>query len=528
MLIALSKFRVIAPWLAAIVSGILLAISFPPVEQPDAAWFCVVPLLIACGFASPKRGFQLGFVSGAVWWLGSIFWLTHVTFVGWFFLSLYCGLFTGLVGWLVAKWFRRFGHSSVGANLGLMLLVPLIWTGGEYFRCTFCSGFPWNPLGVALYRNLALIQLAAFGGAYLVSAVVVWMNIALATALLGYFARKGVFYRRTVPELLIGLVVLALCYTAGIRISREIPDGTRKLRIALIQPNVLQDEKWDQAKIKSIYEDLTDLMAKVRYCGDLDLVVFPETVVPDDLRYSEPSYKLIHDFATNGTPLFVGSMDAVYDESGHPKYLNSSMLIDTRGRLVEQYDKRHLVPFGEYVPLQNILPFIKALTPIEASFSPGSTSTVFHLDGPDTAFSALICFEDSIAQLSRESVRNGARLLINQTNDAWFDPSGCSRQHMAQCVFRCVENHVPAVRSANTGVSCHIDARGNIFPSHADVTDAIRTTGFLTPVVTMAPPDLPMTFYTRHGDLFGVAALVVTLFASLIAAMRREHKPLSA
>lgn len=501
--------------LSSVLSGVLLALAFPPAEASDLAWFSLVPVLWALRSATPKRGFQLGFTAGAVWWLGSIWWLSHVTFIGMVLLSLYCALFTGFFGWFVARWFARFGASSLPRNIGLMLLAPLVWAGGEYVRCTFASGFPWNPLGVSQFKNLALIQLSSFGGAYLVSALVVWMNVALATALLGYFARQGVFFRRAVPELLLGLLVIAPCYVAGFRLFRQVPEGESRIRVALIQPNIPQDEKWDEAKIATIYSQLSNLTETVSHLGKIDLIVWPETALPDDLRYSEPSYNLVRSLAAHGTPLLVGSMDVVYPDTGGQEYLNSSMLIDTQGRLVTQYDKRHLVPFGEYVPFRRLLPFMKAMTPIQASFSAGGTSTVFALEGTGASFSALICFEDAFAQLARESVRNGARLLINQTNDGWFDPSAASRQHMAQCVFRCVENRVPALRSANTGVSCAIGADGRI-----SVTLPVRNSGFDTKVVAPAPADLPLTFYTRRGDVFAVVALVVAVLASLLLLRR--------
>ncbi len=516
-----------APWFAAIASGILLAISFPPVEAGDAVWVSLVPLIIALRFAPPKLGLRLGFCAGAVWWLGAVFWLHHVTYVGWFLLALYCALYTGLFGWLVAKWFQRFGVSFL-ANLGLMIFAPLFWAGSEFVRYTFASGFPWNALGVALYRNVVLIQLASFGGAFLVSAVIVAMNVALATGMLGYFARRKLKgmpmvlgWIQRAPELLVGLLVLSLSYTAGAQILRTVPEGERTIRVALIQPAIPQDEKWDQEKMDFIYSRLTNLTQTVMHLGKLDLIVWPETALPDDLRYSEPSYNVVRDLATNGTPMLVGTMDVIFPDNGENIYLNSSMLVDSSARLVAQYDKRHLVPFGEYVPFRHLLPFMKAMTPIQASFSAGITSTVFRLENARAAFSALICFEDAISQLARESVRNGARLLINQTNDAWFDPSAGSRQHMAQCVFRCVENHVPALRSANTGVSCLIDARGRILPSLADAVSTRFCAAFYTHIVTLAPDDLPLTFYTRHGDVFAVAAMIVTLLAILLAKIRK-------
>lgn len=516
---ALKKFL---PWTAAVASGALTAIAYPPVEMPDAIWFAFVPLLIALRGAGAKRGFQLGFVAGAVAWLASIYWISHVTTFGMILLSLYCALYTGFFGALVAAWFRRFGVSFL-ANLALMLAAPLAWAGLEYVRCTFATGFPWNPLGVALYRNVALIQLASFGGAYLVSAVIILMNTGLACALVGYFTRKKepgfpfiLGWARRAPELLVALLAVVLCYVTGFRIFRSIPDGDRTIRVALIQPNIPQDEKWDEEKIQFIYARLHEQTTLAQYAGKFDLIVWPETALPDDLRYSEPSYNLVRSLVTNGSPILVGSMDTIHEDSGRQIYFNCSMLVDTHGRLIAQYDKRHLVPFGEYVPLQKYLPFIQAFTPIQASFTGGSTSTVFQLETANglARFSVLICFEDTIARLARESVRNGARLIINQTNDAWFDPSAASRQHMAQCVLRCVENRVPALRSANTGVSCHIDSRGRILPNRDVATSTVRTTGFYSHDVRPAPDNHPLTFYTRHGDVFALTALAL---AALLA-----------
>ncbi len=146
------------------------------------------------------------------------------------------------------------------------------------------------------------------------------------------------------------------------------------------------------------------------------------------------------------------------------------------------------------------------MTPIEDSFSAGTTSTVFQLRSPAVRFSSLICFEDTVARLARESVRNGARLLVNQTNDAWFDPSSGSRQHMAHCVLRCVENRVPAVRAANTGVTCAIDPYGRVYDTLEREDGDTVFPGFATTAVQVPGTAFVPTFYTQHGDAFGRAA----------------------
>jgi apolipoprotein N-acyltransferase len=165
---------------------------------------------------------------------------------------------------------------------------------------------------------------------------------------------------------------------------------------------------------------------------------------------------------------------------------------------------------------------MKAMTPIQESFNEGKTGTVFRLVSPDTAFSVLICFEDTIAKLARKMVRNGARMLVNQTNDAWFDPSSASRQHMAHCVFRCVENGVPAVRSANSGVTCHIDRRGQVIDILDDGEGHTLTHGFSTVEVMVAGADMPLTWYTRHGDVFAWACVAIAGLAWLALAGTRR------
>ncbi|MBU1908755.1 MAG: apolipoprotein N-acyltransferase, partial [Verrucomicrobia bacterium] len=322
--------------------------------------------------------------------------------------------------------------------------------------------------------------------------------------------------RRPHPELMMGFLVMALAVVQGWRSLRhDAPEGT-PLRVTVVQPNIPQDEKWTQEKFGMIYGRLRLLTEQALRAGRPELIVWPETAVPDDIRDSEASYGLAYEMVTNGTPLLVGSMDTEWLEEG-PRYYNSSFLFDTSGVIVKGYDKRHLVIFGEYIPLQPFIPFVKALTPIQESFSPGHTSTVFRLEKPAVPFSVLICFEDTVAPLAAESVRNGARVLFNQTNDAWFDPGWASKQHMIQCIFRCVENAVPAVRSANTGISCFIDRRGRVHDVLDDGNGFTRVMGLRAAEVRVPSEDMPLTFYTRHGDRFAQACLGTAVLALFFA-----------
>jgi apolipoprotein N-acyltransferase len=255
------------------------------------------------------------------------------------------------------------------------------------------------------------------------------------------------------------------------------------------------------------------------------LVIWPETALPDDVVSSPRSYELVRSLCEQGTPILVGSMDTVYRDDRAPAYFNSSFLFDRHGALIQGYDKRHLVMFGEYVPLERYLPFMTAMTPIGASFSPGATSTVFRVESAPVAFASLICFEDTVAPLARESVRNGARLLINQTNDAWFDPSAGSRQHMAHCVLRCVENRVPAVRVGNTGVTCSIDSFGRMEGVLKNSDGRVAFPGFLCTSVTVPGEGFELTPYTRHGDVFGQVSAGLGMLLTAWMMIRPGRKP---
>ena len=325
-------------------------------------------------------------------------------------------------------------------------------------------------------------------------------------------------------RLIISVLILGLnCWYGSKAISR-IKNSSGSLVVAAIQPNIQQVQKWSQDWVSEIYARLKRTTRQAITASAPDLVVWPETALPDFVRASQPSQDLINELLALKTPILVGTMD--FDETGSKtNYYNSSLLFTPESGLVARYNKRHLVIFGEYVPMKGILPFLGCLTPIEGSFTAGNTNTVFMAGSSALPFSALICFEDTIASLARESVRNGARLLINQTNDAWFDPSCASRQQMAHCVFRCIENRVGAVRATNTGLTCFIDRNGVVYGALKPVAEYPCEPEYSVKPVLIAKRDMKYTFYTRYGDVFALAALAITLpvFAGAILSFRKRN-----
>jgi len=458
---------------AVLAGGLLMAAAFPPMEGAEAAWVALVPFLLLARFTGPMRSFRWGFAGGVVSWLLSISWMLKLSqtggyallvVIGWILLSGYCALYTGLFTMAASGLFRLGGAESRTKNLALIFAIPVVWIGLEYLRSTLFTGFPWNPLGVSQFRNLAVIQVAEWGGVYAVSAVIAVMNTALALTglrLVGVYTRNQP--SRLHVELMAGLLVCALCWMHGLRAARRVGREARErtqVRVAAIQPNIPQVQKWPVDFAETIFERLDSLTQWAIHGSKPQLVVWPETATPGAIGGDPQSTKFTEDMARLGVPLLAGTLEVIDDSPYSIRYYNSSFLYDENANIVARYRKRHLVPFGEYVPFAETLGLGTRLAPLGFTCTPGTAPTVFRLKDPQTSFSALICFEDTVARLARESVAAGAGFLVVQTNDAWFDGTAAPMQHMSHCVLRCVENRVPAVRAANTGVTCFIGSTG--------------------------------------------------------------------
>lgn len=505
---------------AALLSGGLLFLSFPPFEIGFCGWIGLVPLFIACAYAPPCRAAFLGWLAGAVFFLSTLFWLRHVTWGGMTALALYSALF--FIPFAVFISLRRCNWRSLNSAKNLMWMAgaALVWTGSEYLRAILFTGFPWNLLGISQYTQTPLIQIAEFGGVYAVSALMVFVNAAAAVTLLQYAdGLRGRTYRVHL-ELMSALLLAAAAWSFGMHtlINRRLPPGP-PLHVALLQPNIPEVGNWELADPELIYERLETLSELALRTPDLDLMIWPETALPDFVRYSPRSSALVRRMTAAGVPLLAGSMDVSYPADGSSDYHNASLLFNPAGDILGTYRKQHLVLFGEYIPFDEKLPFINALTPISSSFSPGQESVIMYLPGEPRGFSVLICFEDTLAYLSRRAVRNGATWLVNQTNDSWFDPDSGSQQHLAQAVFRCVETRRPMLRCTNTGITCAIDELGRVTQ-----TLKPRTQGFQVASIHPVPAET-QTLSVRRGDLFAQACLAasVALYLGLFIRKRKTH-----
>jgi apolipoprotein N-acyltransferase len=490
--------------LPAIAAGIALALAFPRYEWDGAAWVALAPVLSTALGAAPRAALGWGWLAGVVFFAALLEWLV-TTFqvysaIPWpivygpvLLLAAYCGLYTGLVAAAVA-WIRR--RRSVGEAL---LAAPFLWVAGEWVRGHLLWGFPWGTLGYSQYHRLAVIQVAELAGVDAVSFLVVAVNAAI----------TGCFFlswRRAVAGALLaaGLVGGALGFGAW-RLAAPPPPAVAA--VSIVQPSISQVRKWDQAYVAEI---LGTLFALTREAGERHpaLIVWPETATPSVLRRDRPLTEALARLAGElDTGLLVGSIDV--SEGPALAYQNTAFLLTSRG-IEQRYDKIRLVPFGEFIPLSGVLGFVRGWAEFIGELQPGSRAEVFA--GPPAPFGVMICYEGIFSDLVRRFVQNGARLMVNMTNDGWFGRTSGPLQHLAMYPFRAVEHRTAVVRAANTGISAFITPRGEIV-RRLDLYER----GVLTHRVPLREGQ---TLYTRLGAWLAYLGLAVSGLVLAHAAAR--------
>ncbi len=500
----------------ALLSGVLATLPFLNFSLAPLAWFSLVPLLVAAAGKKAKEGAVLGLVSGLVFGFGGLYWLGQVTVAGYVLLALYLALYWAVWGGLIAFVGRR-------RPAWLWWAGPVFWTALEFLRTYLFTGIPWNLLGVSQVSNLKLIQLASVTGVYGVSFLVVLVNSSLASVLLGRGDRR---FPRRLPGPATLLVVAAVLYYGKVEMEKaDLPrEPSEPLALCLVQGGILQEFKWEASLASTHFRTYLDLTGEA-FSSRPDLVVWPESALPYYLEESATVKGRLFSLARRGrTSLLIGGD---YRTPSRPvRYYNSVYLFSPEGRLQGRYDKTHLVPFGEYVPLKRLLPFLKSVVPWEEDFSAGESRPIFEVERPDGRPSSwklgvLICYEDIFPALVRGFVRDGAVLLANVTNDAWYGRTIAPYQHAYAALFRAVENRVYLGRSTNTGYSCVIDPWGRVV---GKVSDEDGRELFVPGWVTVEiDPVKRRSFYLKFGDLF--SWLCVALSVAALVGCLKNHKP---
>ena len=513
----------------ASVTGLLYPLCFPNFDLGFLAWACLLPLHLALDGVSPRRAFWLGWLAGLIAFIGVMFWVvTAMHLYGKLPLAasyLFLCLLAAYLGLYIAVYAWGFVRLQRAIPLLAFFGAPFLWVTLELVRTYLFSGLPWALLGYSQYHWLSVIQIADHTGIYGVSFLIVLASAALSETILWTISRRRRLTAVSFPWLTPAAAVASLLLTVWygqVQLSDGSKAGTgRTIGIGLVQANIDQAHKWDAAYRRDALNRHERLTAQV--AGGQDLVIWPEAATPF-LFEQEPAYRaeILSLVQTHKVPLLFGSPALRRYPDGRPYLLNSAYLLSQDGIALGRYDKQHLVPFGEYIPLHSsVLFFLDKLVQGIGDFEAGTVATVLTVPGrPGTAeatglakFGVVICYEVIFPNLVREFVENGAEFMVTITNDAWFGMSAAPYQHFGMVVFRAVENRSAFARAANTGISGFIDAQGRIL--HA-------TPIFQEQAVSgRIPVEHRRTFYTQHGDVFAYACAIIT---GLLLVVSRQKK----
>ncbi len=503
----------------ALVSGLLLALSFPRYGHPAVAFVALVPLFVAVSGwrgrpgaypgVTPRRGFILGLIAGAVHFAGTVYWTgaTVQTFGGlsWPVAVIVAGL---LVFYMAAYIAVAMAISAVFVRwLGIagLLFAPAAWVSTEYLRGHLIGGFPWIPLGNTMVTFLPIAQLASVTGVYGLSIFVGLVNAGIACAM------TSAARARTIALIATVALVLGVSIWGGRRLAaNELVTSGTPVKVGLIQGNIKQTDKWNPLQAGMIvdrYLRLTDQAV----AGGAEFVVWPESSTPYYFD-EDPAAEVIRSTVRRlGTPLLLGSDEI---EAGSPTRLyNSAFMLDRGGANAAVYRKIHLVPFGEYVPFQQALFFVAPLVEAVSSFSPGNYVTMLPVNGH--MVSTAVCYEVTYPELMREAVQQGSELLTTITNDAWYGESSAPYQHFEMAAMRSIEEGRYLVRAANTGITGVVDPYGRVLAR----TQLFETVG----LVAEARFVQQKTLYARMGDWIAFTAIGLTLLGLGAAILRRRR-----
>ena len=501
----------------SLLSGVLLILIFPGFNFEVLAWASLVPLFIATRKTSPLTSLKLGFIAGFVFYLGVIYWIViAMTKYGGIpmaigiavlillsgYLAIYISLFTFLLSY--------FCHQPSAISYQLRyILAPILWVTLELIRAHFLTGFPWASLGYSQFKTLPIIQAADIAGVYGISFIIVMVNAAIASFIESIYEKdRRQFATRYM--LVTTLFIISFSIYGFWRMSlfnSQLTTHNSQLKVALIQGNIEQNMKWDESYQSDVFDAHVNLTMQASRESP-DLIVWPESATPFYFQADRNFGPKMIELAKNSwSSILFGTPGYEIKDNGIVSY-NRAYLLSPQGDVIGKYDKIHLVPFGEYVPLRKLLFFIDKMVEGVGDYQSGEEYTILKIKNSKSkiqnSFGTLICFEVIFPDLVRRFVKNGADFLVNITNDGWYGKTAASSQHIAMVAFRAVENRVPVVRAANTGISGIIEATGKIIKE-----TEIFTRTYVSGEINIGSTQ--KTFYTRYGDIFAYICSIVTL-----------------
>lgn len=559
------------PEVAAAASGLLLALCFPPFDFGAVVWLWTGPLLAALWFSEVRpgkkrprprwwHGARLGFLAGFVFVAVNASWVMEMSRVagtvwagigGLVAMSAYLALYFALFGAFAAT-VGRWGPDRSGAkgdkkrdlfadSLGVLraaFLNGAAWCGLEWLRGLVIPGFGWNGLGVALKDHLTLIQFADVIGVNGYGFVVMFAGTVLFCTIVRV-SREVRSRERIRPhfDLAIASAMVAGLFLYGLQAMMRQPEKTIDLRARVMQMNIALEDKWseDPAVRQKVIFDYRDLTRAFVEGSPHDLVLWPETALPGVFNFPwVQEYLNDHILKDGEFYLITGLEDS---NLRNTEIYNTITIMKGDTGSHQMHRKKHLMPFGEYIPLRNSFPLFAWIAGgvIVQDFTAGDSlePLTIEKDGHSIGIIPLICIEDTIPFHARAFVRPGPQILVNVTNDGWFFDSVQPQQHFDNAIFRCIELRRPMIRAANTGVSGFIDERGSVYDrtgrekNERIVRDAESGSTYIRgslPATLAIDLDPPVTVFARIGDAFSITMGLVALGFALVPWARKRVK----
>jgi apolipoprotein N-acyltransferase len=524
---ALKYYRYSIDFALALLSSLLLVVSFPKFDLGFLAWIGLLPILIATNGKGLKYTFILWFVCG-LFFFGGIFYWT-------FAIPKYTVLHHSLLGLYLPPYFAFFGlaFGIISKRWGVrpaLFAVPFIWVSLEYVRSNLSFvALPWALLAHSQYQYPVIIQIASVTGTYGLSFLIVLVNAAITQIIMGRIALwrgstgstnapRWTRGRLSLPVATAVLLVVVLGYG---QIALSGSTERRIIKASVLQGNISQERKVNSRRNAPYIMDRYAQLTRRAALDEPDLIIWPEAATPGfilkDVTLHQRMISIVREM---NIYLLVGSSEYAKFTKTLPKDKkarsgNTALFFSPEGKILGQYLKIHLVPFGEYIPLEGIIDWPHFIVSKEGKIydTPGQEHTLFNLK--EAKFGVVICWEHVFADLFRTFVKNGADFMLNITNEGWFGDTAAPYQMLAISVFRAVENRRAIARAANTGISCFIDPHGRIT---GRVQDNQKKDTFVEGYLTgEIPISDHKTFYTKHGEVFAYICVAIALLMMAIS-----------
>ena len=500
--------------LLSVLSGTLIALSFQKFNFFCLAWFAFVPLIYCIFKSKIKYCLIYGFITGFVCYAVSMFWMFVflnnnlnsylssfiVSLLLWIYLSLYFVVWSGLLSF-VKKYLKSYFF--------LILFSASLWVVLEFVRTYFLTGFPWNLVGYSQACFLPLIQITDITGIYGISFLIISVNMLL--YILSFnnekFSRLNFYDTKKFSAVFFVILISIVLIYGFLKVQKFNSNYGDEITVGVLQPDIDQYKKWDQNYKQEI---INELDKNIKYFNNkAEILVYPESVLPGYLQIESDIKELVANNLQNVNLHLIGATSVNIENN---EIYNSVFAIEKSGSILDVHNKNHLVIFGEYIPLRKFLSKFFGILNSLGDFSKGKSMTVFKYGRINIG--STICSENFFPNLTRQLVNNGATLLTNHTNDAWFGNSAAPYQHFVMNIFRAVETRKNIVVCANTGVSAVINCTGTV----TDKTKIFEQTNF----ITIAYCNDHKSMYSKTGDLFAYLCLMFTLICLVFLLFKKS------